>query len=88
MTPATNDVRGVLFDILGEIAPEADLSTIKPDVDLRDQLDIDSMDFQHFLIGVDEALGVDIPERDYAKLTTLAACLRYLTARVSPARTS
>jgi acyl carrier protein len=88
MTTSTNDVRDVLLSILGEIAPEADLSAVRPDVDLRDQLDIDSMDFQHFLVGVDEALGVDIPERDYSKLTTLDACVQYLAARTAPAQTS
>lgn len=86
MTNASPDpIRATVLRILGEIVPEADLAAVKPDVDLRDQLDVDSMDFQTFLIGVDEALGVDIPERDYGKLVTLDACVRYLTARLGQA---
>jgi acyl carrier protein len=80
-----DDIRATVLRILGEIAPEADLDAIKPDVNLRDQLDIDSMDFQNVLIGVDAALGVDIPERDYAKLTTLDACVSYLAAQLQQA---
>ena len=50
---------------------------------LRDQLDLDSMDFLNFLIAVDEHVGVDIPERDYGKLRTLNDCGRYLQERRS-----
>jgi acyl carrier protein len=83
----TNDkIREILLRILGEIAPEAELGAIKPNVDLRDQLDVDSMDFENFLIGVDEALGVDIPERDYGRLTTIDACISYLAGRLAPER--
>ncbi|MGH7165428.1 MAG: acyl carrier protein, partial [Nitrospiraceae bacterium] len=60
-----------MLRILGEIAPEADLSTLKPDVNFRDQLDIDSMDFLNFVIALHEALRVEIPEADYPKLASL-----------------
>jgi acyl carrier protein len=72
------EIRDGLLRILGELAPEADLSQIKPDVRLRDQLDIDSMDFLNFLIAVDEELHVDIPEADYPRLATLDACVAYI----------
>jgi acyl carrier protein len=67
---------------LGQIAPEADLTHLAPDADLRQTLDIDSFDHLNFLIGLHDALGVDIPEADYGQLTTLTAIVRYLAARV------
>ena len=73
-----DDVRAAVLRVLGDIAPEADLSAIKPDVDLREQLDIDSMDLLNFVIGLHEALRVAIPEADYPMLTTLDGCVDYL----------
>ena len=72
---------------LGEIAPEADLGAIRPDMALRDQLDLDSMDMLNLVITLHTALGVDIPEADYGKLATLEGCVEYLrTATASAAR--
>ncbi len=65
--------------ILSEIAPEADLASLKPDVSFRDQLDIDSMDFLNFVIALHEKLHLEIPETDYPKLTTLNGCMEHLT---------
>jgi acyl carrier protein len=76
LSPA--EVKSVVFRILGEIAPEADLTLLKPDVSFRDQLDIDSMDFLNFVIALHEALKVDIPEADYPKLSTLNGCVEHL----------
>ena len=76
-----NGVRTTVLRVLGEIAPEADLASIKPDVPFREQLDLDSMDLLNFVVGVHEALGVDIPEADYGKLATLDACVAYLERR-------
>ena len=63
---------------LGNIAPEMDLRTIDPAADLREALDIDSMDFLNFVIAVHHRLGVDIPELDYPKLVTLDGAVGYL----------
>jgi len=68
--------------LLGEIAPEVDTAAIKPDVNLRDQIDIDSMDFLNFVIAIHKELGVEIPEADYSRLVTLGGCVDYLSARV------
>ncbi len=76
-----DQIRAIVLDVLGEIAPEADPQSIEPQVNLRDQLDIDSMDFLNFLIALDKRLQVDIPERDYGQLATLDACVDYLEAR-------
>jgi acyl carrier protein len=66
---------------LGKIAPEADLDALAPHVNIRQALDIDSFDFLNFLIGLNEELGVEVPEADYGQLATLADMVRYLAAR-------
>ena len=80
------EIRAAVLRVLGEIAPEADLASLAPDVDLRQQLDLDSMDVLNFVVGVHVALGVDIPEADYAQFETLAGGVDYLAQRVSLAR--
>jgi acyl carrier protein len=74
-----DEIRAIVLRTLGEIAPEADLSTLAPDVSFRDQLDVDSMDLLNFVIALHAVLHVDIPEADYPKLATLDGCLDYLT---------
>ncbi len=75
-----DDARATVLRVLGQIAPEAHLADLEPDVEFRDQLDIDSMDFLNFVIGVCEQTGLDIPEADYSKLESLDGCVTYLTA--------
>lgn len=75
-------IRQALFAILGSIAPEADLTTLNPDVDVRATLDIDSFDFLNVLIGVEEKLGVSIPEADYGRLVSLNDIIIYVAARL------
>jgi acyl carrier protein len=71
--PATDAaaLRAVVLAGLGQIAPEVDPTTLRGDVSLREQVDLDSMDFLNLLIGVHERLGVDIAEDDYARCETL-----------------
>jgi len=76
-------IHETIVRVLGQIAPEADLSTLDPDADLREALNIDSFDHLNVLIGLHEALGVDIPEADYGQLTTLTQMMRYLAARIA-----
>jgi acyl carrier protein len=75
-----DEIRAVVLRTLGEIAPEADLSTLEPNVPFRDQLDVDSMDLLNFVIALHAALHVDIPEADYPRLATLDGCVSYLAA--------
>jgi acyl carrier protein len=75
-------IRATVLRCLGEVAPEADLAALRADRPIRDQLDIDSMDFLNFVIGLDRALGVAVPEGDYGELGTVDACVRYLAGRV------
>jgi acyl carrier protein len=74
-------LRQAVLDQLGEIAPEIDLATVDASANLRDEYDLDSMDFLNFVIGLHERLGVDIPEADYPRLTTVADCIAYLSQR-------
>jgi acyl carrier protein len=66
---------------LSDVAPEADPTVLRFDTNLRDQLDIDSMDSLNFAIGIHEQLGVDIPEADWASLYTLDEVIDYVVAR-------
>ncbi len=75
----TDEIHSTVLKALGTIAPEADLDHIAPDVGLREQVDIDSVDFLNFVIALHKALHVDIPERDYPRLATLHGCVDYLT---------
>ncbi len=74
------DIRKVVQEELNNIAPEVDLASIDPAADLREALDIDSMDFLNFITALHHRLGVDIPEIDYPKLVTLDGAVAYLTA--------
>jgi acyl carrier protein len=81
VSPANRDeIRATVLRVLGDIAPEADLERITPEVSFRDQLDLDSMDALNFVIGLHHALGVDIPESDYPKLATLEGCVEHLAS--------
>ncbi len=72
------DIRTVVQEELNNIAPEIDIATVDPAADLREALDINSMDFLNFIAAIHRRLGVDIPERDYPKLITLDGAVGYL----------
>ena len=72
------DIRTVLQEELGNIAPEVDLQKLDPAADLREAIDIDSMDFLNFVIALHHRLGLDIPELDYPKLATFNGAVTYL----------
>jgi acyl carrier protein len=76
-----DEIQELVLGVLGRIAPEADLKTIDPRTSFRDQLDIDSVDFLNFAIGLNKELGVDIPDADLPKLASLDGCVSYLLSR-------
>jgi acyl carrier protein len=80
------DIRQVIEEELGNIAPEADLTTVDPKADLREALDVDSMDFLNFITAIHQRLGIDIPELDYPKLVTLNGAVTYLTEHLKSAQ--
>lgn len=77
-----DEIKAIVLRVLGEIAPEADLDALDPTVDLREQLDLDSMDILNLMIGIHEATGVEVPEADYPRLTSLDGCVAYLRGRM------
>jgi acyl carrier protein len=76
-----DEIRTAIVTSLGRIAPEVDPAAIQPDENLRDQLDLDSMDVLNLMIALHERLGVSIPESDYGKLVTLNGAVDYLLER-------
>ena len=72
----------VVREALSNVAPEVDLDTIDPAKNLRDQIDIDSVDFLNFVIGLHKELGIEIPDADVPKLGTLNGCVAYLLSRM------
>jgi acyl carrier protein len=78
---SNTDLRQVVEEELGNIAPEIDFAGVDPAADLREALDIDSMDFLNFVTALHRRLGLDIPEIDYPKLITLDGAVAYLAAK-------
>lgn len=66
---------------LGNIAPEVDARTIDPRADIREALDMDSMDVLNFVIALHGRLRIDIPEKDYPKLLSVEGAVTYLSAK-------
>jgi acyl carrier protein len=71
-------LRESVFRVLRRIAPEVSPHAIDASKPLRDQIDLDSMDWLNFLVALHDTLGVDIPESDYAKLARLDDLLAYI----------
>ena len=71
------ETKSMIVDILGGIAPEADFAALSGAEDLREELDLDSMDFMNFVVALHERTGIDIPEADYPKLRTLDGAIAY-----------
>jgi acyl carrier protein len=76
------DIRQIVQEELNNIAPEVDVSAIGPKADLREAMDIDSMDFLNFITALHHRTGIDIPEIDYPKLFTFAGMFDYLDAKL------
>lgn len=76
------ELRTVVIATLKTIAPEVEEGDLRADRPLRNQVDLDSMDWLNFLIGLHQKLQVDIPEADYAKLVTLGDVLDYLRKKL------
>jgi len=80
------DIRKVLQEELNNIAPEIDLASIDPTANLREALDIDSMDFLNFVTAIHHRLDLDIPEVDYPKLVTLDRAIAYVEAKLGSSK--
>lgn len=76
-----DECRKLVIDIIADIAPDEDLTTVKPEVRLRDQLQLDSMDFLDIVMELRKRHGIEVPEADYMQLASLDSCAEYLTPK-------
>ena len=76
-----HDCKKLVIDIISDIAPDEDLSAIKPEIKLRDQLQLASMDFLDIVMELRKRHGIEVPEADYPHLASLESCADYLTPK-------
>lgn len=80
------EAKALIIDVLAGIAPEADFAALPGGAVLRDELDLDSMDFLNFITALHERTRIDIPEADYPRLATLDGAVSYLLQRLASGR--
>ncbi|MFO8027775.1 MAG: phosphopantetheine-binding protein [Opitutales bacterium] len=76
-----DQVKQIVIDIINEIAPDEDTSGLKSEVALREQMDLDSMDFLDIVMELRKQHGIEVPEADYPQLASLDSCAAYLTPK-------
>ena len=76
-----DQVKQIVIDIIDEIAPDEDTSDLKADVNLREQMDLDSMDFLDIVMELRKQHDIEVPEADYPQLASLDSCAAYLTPK-------
>ena len=76
-----DECKQVVLDIIADIAPDEDLSNVKPEVRLRDQMQLDSMDFLDIVMELRKRHGIEVPEKEYQQLASLDSCADYLTPK-------
>ena len=76
---APEEIRNAIIDILGDIAPDEDLTDLKDAVDFRDQLELDSMDFLDIVMELRKRYRIQVPEEDYPQLASMESTTKYLT---------
>lgn len=79
------EVKEIVLSIISDIAPDEDLSDVDPAVRLRDQLDLDSMDFLDIVMELRKRHNIEVPEADYMELASLDSCVAYLQPRFAAA---
>ncbi len=80
---SNDEIKAMVLRELHRIAPEIDLAQLDPSIDLREQVDLDSMDILNLAIAIHEAIGIDIPEADYPHMVTINGAVVYLGGRLS-----
>lgn len=74
------DARAAVRAAIGKVAPDVELDDVDGDARLRQDLELDSLDFLRLVETIDTATGVDIPERDYPAVATVNGLISYLSA--------
>jgi acyl carrier protein len=75
------NVRQIVIDIIADIAPDEDVTGLDDSKSLREQLDLDSMDFLDIVMELRKRHKVEVPQEDYPKLATLESCVTYLSPK-------
>ena len=73
-----DEIRDEILDILGDIAPDEDLSELKDDQSFREQMELDSMDFLDIVMELRKRHRIQIPEDDYVNLRSMDSTVAYL----------
>ncbi len=73
-----DEVRQAILDILADIAPDEDMNSINDEATLREQIDLDSMDFLDIVMELRKRFNIEVPEKDYEQLVSMASCILYL----------
>ncbi|MBK5191674.1 MAG: acyl carrier protein [Flavobacteriaceae bacterium] len=76
------EIKNIIFQLLKKIAPDTEPSALQPDENIREVLNIDSFDSLQFIVSLNEKLGIEIPEEDYGKISTLKSLINYLLAKL------
>jgi acyl carrier protein len=76
------ELRTAVLSALRQVVPDVDTTTLRANVNVREQVDMDSIDFLRFLVVISKTLGVDVPETDYARLATVDSTVTYLAGRL------
>jgi acyl carrier protein len=76
-------VRKIIINIIAEIAMDEDLSNLDDNIRLREQLDLDSMDFLDIVMELKKRYKIEVPTEDYMKLATMNSCIEYLGPKFS-----
>ncbi len=79
------ELRQAVLDIIADIAPDEDVSSLDDDKPLREQIGLDSMDFLDIILELRKRHKIDVPESDYQKLLTLNSTVEYLFPKFSSA---
>ena len=72
------EIRSAVLEIIAQIVPDEDLSNLKGDVRIRDQIELDSMDFLDIIMQLRKRYSIEVPEDDYMELSTLDGSVAYL----------
>jgi acyl carrier protein len=76
-------IRSIIVEVISQILPDEDLGNLRGDIRIRDQIELDSMDFLDIIMELRKRYGVEVPEDDYIQLATLDGAVAYLEPRMA-----
>ena len=79
------EIKETIYNIISEIVPDEDLSNLDDGLSIRDQIELDSMDFLDIVLELRKRYKANVPEEDYPKLATIDSCVEYLEPKLKDA---